>query len=123
MSGNCPLCGAPMESDTCSYCGYTKEKEKPTVAQSLGVNISPAPEVQNVVINNTYRTCSDKDRWIALLLCIFLGPFGAHRFYVGDIKMGVLYLFTAGIFGLGWLYDFVKILLGSFRDKYGFKLQ
>ena len=117
MSGNCPLCGAPMESDTCSYCGYTKEKEKPTVAQSLGVNISPAPEVQNVVINNTYRTCSDKDRWIALL------PFGAHRFYVGDIKMGVLYLFTAGIFGLGWLYDFVKILLGSFRDKYGFKLQ
>ncbi len=123
MSGNCPLCGAPMESDTCSYCGYTKEKEKPTVAQSLGVNISPAPEVQNVVINNTYRTCSDKDRWIALLLCIFLGPFGAHRFYVGDIKMGVLYLFTAGIFGLGCLYYFVIILLGSFRDKYGFKLQ
>lgn len=123
MSGNCPLCGAPMESDTCSYCGYTKEKEEPTLTQSVGVNVSPTPVVQNVVINQTYRTCSDKDKWIALLLCVFLGAFGAHRFYVGDIKMGLLYLFTCGIFGLGWLYDIVKILLGSFRDKYGFKLQ
>lgn len=41
----------------------------------------------------------------AWVLLTFLGIFGAHRFYLGKWLTGLLYLCTAGILGLGYLYD------------------
>lgn len=46
---------------------------------------------------------------VALLLCVFLGLFGAHRFYLRRWGTAVLYLFTAGLLGLGWIYDIVVL--------------
>ncbi len=43
---------------------------------------------------------------VAWLLLTFLGVFGAHRLYLGRWLSGLLYLATAGLFGLGILYDF-----------------
>jgi TM2 domain-containing membrane protein YozV len=40
------------------------------------------------------------------VLLTFLGLFGVHRMYMGKWPTGILYLLTAGIFGLGYLYDF-----------------
>lgn len=45
------------------------------------------------------------------LICLFFGMFGVHKFKEKKFKMGVLYLFTFGLFGFGWLYDCVKYLL------------
>ena len=59
---------------------------------------------------------SPKSRLIALLLCWFLGVFGAHRFYLGRIGSGVLYLCTQGLWGIGLLVDVIVIAIGDFKD-------
>ena len=46
-----------------------------------------------------------KDYTVAWVLLTFLGIFGAHRFYLEKWISGIIYLFTGGIFGLGYLYD------------------
>lgn len=51
-----------------------------------------------------------KNKWVALLLCIFLGLLGAHKFYEGKIGMGILYLLTGGLFCIGWIIDIIAIL-------------
>lgn len=68
---------------------------------------------------NTVKPISVKNRLAALLLCFFLGVLGIHRFYVGKIGTGLLYLITGGIAGLGVIIDFIMILCGSFTDKGG----
>lgn len=65
---------------------------------------------------------SEKDSLVALLLVIFLGPWGIHRFYVGKVKTGFLYLFTGGLFVIGWVIDFLAVATGNFKDKDGRKL-
>lgn len=62
---------------------------------------------------------SDKSRLVALLLCFFLGGFGIHRFYVGKIGTGIVWLVTFGILGIGCLIDFILIIAGGFKDKQG----
>jgi len=60
---------------------------------------------------------SPKKRLVALLLCIFFGWTGIHRFYVDKIGTGLLLLFTLGGFGLWVPVDIAMILFGYFKDK------
>ena len=62
---------------------------------------------------------SEKNWVVALLLCIFLGGLGAHRFYVGKIGTGIIYLLSGGLLGIGWLVDLILILVGKFKDREG----
>ena len=45
----------------------------------------------------------------AYVLWAFFGLFGVHRFFLGRWVSGLIYLFTGGILGIGWLIDFVLI--------------
>ncbi|HUT79620.1 MAG TPA: NINE protein [Candidatus Bathyarchaeia archaeon] len=65
---------------------------------------------------------SPKSRTITLILCLFLGWLGVHRFYVDKIGTGILYLCTEGLFYIGVLVDFILILTGDFTDGAGLKL-
>lgn len=49
------------------------------------------------------------DYSVAWILQTFLGVFGIHRFYLGKIGTGLLWLLTGGVFGIGWLYDFCTL--------------
>lgn len=51
-----------------------------------------------------------KNKWTAFFLCLFLGVFGVHKFYEGRILFGLLYLFTAGLFGIGVVVDLIILL-------------
>ena len=62
---------------------------------------------------------SPRSRTTAMLLAIFLGMFGAHRFYTGRIASGILMALTLGGLGLWYLYDIILIASGSFRDTEG----
>lgn len=48
-----------------------------------------------------------KSKWVSFFLCLFLGVFGAHKFYEGRILLGILYIFTGGLFGIGVIVDLV----------------
>ena len=95
---------------------------------------SPAPVPQQpyapgVTVTNVNFTApgaypySEKSRVIALILCLFFGIGGFHRFYVGKIGTGLFWLFTGGCFGIGWIVDLVCLVFGAFRDTYGRPLQ
>lgn len=51
-----------------------------------------------------------KNTKITLILCIFFGYMGIHHFYNKKTKKGILYLFTYGIFLVGWINDIIKII-------------
>lgn len=65
---------------------------------------------------------SDKKRLPAFLLCFFFGALGVHRFYVGKVGTGILQLLIIGGLGIWVLIDFILIIVGSFRDKQGRKI-
>lgn len=66
---------------------------------------------------------SDKSKKTAFLLCLFGGFLGLHRFYVGRVMTGLLWMVTLGFCGIGWLIDLLVIALGGFRDNAGAPLR
>ena len=90
----------------CSSCGEVIKKDA-AICPICGATL----RIQNTV------TLS---RWtVVLLLALFLGAFGADRFYVGKIGTGILKLLTLGGCGIWTLIDLILIIAGKFKDKEG----
>jgi len=51
-----------------------------------------------------------KNKVVALLLAIFVGFLGAHKFYEGKFILGIIYLFTYGLFGIGIVIDVIVLI-------------
>ena len=47
-----------------------------------------------------------------IVIVVFFGMFGVHKFMNGEIGMGILYFCTGGLFGIGWIYDIIKTIEG-----------
>lgn len=62
---------------------------------------------------------SNKSRLVVTLLAFFVGSLGIHRFYVGKIGTGIIWLLTFGLFGIGSLVDLIFCVCGKFKDKDG----
>lgn len=102
----CKYCGQqiPMEAVLCVKCGRQVE-------QLQGMqNVSPQVVINNAQQPVVYQTGTPKDKWVAFVLAFILGFLGAHRFYEGKIGTGILWLLTGGLFGIGWLVDWITIL-------------
>ena len=111
----CQHCGKPIakEAVICPLCGCQVEliKSEQQAAPQVVINNSNSSVNTNTntnIVGGGMRR--SKNKWVALLLCFFLGFFGGHKFYEGKIGMGILYIFTGGLFGIGAIVDFIVIL-------------
>ncbi len=66
---------------------------------------------ENFPKRNKDKSGAGKSQIVAFLLCLFFGLLGVHRFYLGYSGMGVLYLLTGGLFGIGWLIDLLLLII------------
>ncbi|MBQ9467681.1 MAG: TM2 domain-containing protein [Clostridia bacterium] len=91
----CTNCGKELTDDAvfCTTCGFKSNAEIPV--------------------------SHPKSQLTAAILCAFLGTLGIHRFYVGKIGTGLLWLFTGGMFGFGFVVDMITILCDAFTDING----
>lgn len=105
----CVQCGNALE-DNAQFC--------PKCGTKAGTAFNEANTSKNSV-----RAISPKSGKVTLLLCIFLGMIGAHRFYVGKIGTGLLMLFTAGLVGVWVVIDLIFIVKNKFEDKEGNPVQ
>lgn len=129
MNDKCPNCGSMLDDGKCDYCGYEEENYNREIyidddldqkTSQINTYMNEINETRENNYVDTYK--SPKNKIIALLTCIFLGAIGVHRFYVGKVGTGILYLFTGGICGIGVIVDIIKILTGSFKDSNGLTL-
>ncbi len=60
-----------------------------------------------------------KSKTTAFLLCLFLGFWGAHRYYLGYTGIGIVYTFTGGLYFIGWITDLFRIAVGDLKPKKG----
>lgn len=93
----------------------TKESQPKESSAQPAITINNTNTNVNTNTNTNVNTAaahrgSPRNKWVALVLCITLGYFGVHRFYEGKIFTGLIWLFTFGLMGWGWLIDLIIII-------------
>lgn len=128
----CPVCGSladqePLEffqpEEDCIYVVDASSKVNDVIAGAMDI-----PEKVNDVISDVKERVYDPSsaaspykKSVALILALlgFIGLNGLHRMYVGKVGTGLLYLLTAGFYGIGTLVDVIMIAQSKFQDSQG----
>ena len=106
----CVACGTPPKAGN-KYCYNCKAETdaNAVICMKCGVSLNEG----NAVVGG------GKDWLTTLLLCIFLGTLGIHRFYTKHTVIGVVQILTLGGCGIWTLIDLILIVTGSFKDADG----
>lgn len=119
----CSDCGSTRFDKTengyrCKYCGniqdviFTKEEKKseaeteiiePEIQEEVDIEVS---EKKSFVVTEKF-----KSSLIRLIICLLGGWFGLHKFIKGEIFWGFVYMFTGGLFGIGYVIDLICAVL------------
>lgn len=105
----CSRCSKEMlDGETkCKHCGFTLEE------------LSTEDKIKTIKIQSVLATRPRKNWLTTLLLCIFFGLLGVHRFYTGNKRIAIAQLLTTGGLGVWVLVDLVLIITDSYRDGAG----
>ena len=71
--------------------------------------------VKTLVKSNKKEPVSGNEKTVALVLLLLVGVLGIHKFYLGQIGAGILYLLTGGLCGIGLIIDLVKLLTDTYE--------
>lgn len=99
----------PQQNGYNSQGYYDNSYQAPSYNQPDYANNTPHP----------ISTQSNKNFVVCLLLAIFFGYWGWHRYYAGKIGTGILWMISFGGFGIGWFADVITIIGGGFKDSAG----
>jgi TM2 domain-containing membrane protein YozV/rubredoxin len=86
----CPNCGGDkfkflaQNTFKCAYCGHTFTHEMP--AHSTNTNTTYTPPQQPIIM------VEKKEKMVAVVLAFLLGGIGAHKFYLRQVGLGIVYL-------------------------------
>jgi hypothetical protein len=119
-----PFCMTASAAEAMNNAGHRFRRPVPAAAKA---SPPPAPAAARVVTarkTHSGRAVSPHKRLTALILAggMLFGLNGLHRFYVGKIGTGILWLLTGGVFGIGQIIDIILIVTGGFKDRYGLPL-
>ena len=110
----CKWCGEQIDLDcvVCPKCGKQveelKQSSQPIVINNTNTNTSVSSSRASATVGG--GNGREKNKWVAFFLCLFFGYLGAHKFYEGRVGLGILYLVTLGLFGIGWIIDTIALL-------------
>lgn len=118
----CPNCGASVKKVFCRHCGEMIDSDC-VVCPKCGKQTGYMND-KNIIINNSANSSASssasssscvleqgkrKNKWISFFLCLFT-VFG-HKFYEGKTGIGILYICTLGLFGIGWFIDLISLAM------------
>lgn len=129
----CPQCGAPISPDAteCRYCGEKIATHTNSNQQINQTNGSQQPNVYNTYYVGNYNNNSSmipmdwpiRNKTVTALLAIFVGGFGAHKFYLGKTGQAFAYLllmWTTLPFFIGFFEGIYYLCMSEqkFQEKY-----
>lgn len=120
----CPNCGGEGTGKFCEYCGSELPKSAPdqvvndnsqTVINNYYYGGTPVG-TQTVINSANSQNVSSlgTNRTVMIILTVFFGYLGIQYFLTNRIGMGLLYLFTFGLCGVGYVVDIVRVATGTF---------
>lgn len=102
----------------CKYCGQIEEvyldesieeeNNKINESENLSNNETETQSQTKSTFSRTIARKNVSEAFVKFLVCLIVGVLGAHKFMEGKIFTGIIYFFTGGLFGIGYIIDCVK---------------
>lgn len=108
----CSCCGSTkskkLDEHTyeCVYCGNTEQIIQEKVEKII-IKETPAEDTKSKIAEKKEAFTS---ALISVIIVVCLGVFGVHKFLKGKILLGIIYICTYGLFGVGLFIDAIRAL-------------
>lgn len=93
--------------------------DKLTLKEKIAAKLIAKQVKKQMAKDEIGQTNGGKSQVIALILVLFVGYLGIHRFYLGYTGIGILELLTVGLCGILTLIDLIRIITGDLKPKGG----